>query len=112
MRYIITIDSTIDFAPSTETAEILQNVRTIISTRKGSVPLDRDFGISWEHLDKPLPVARSLMQADVIDAIEQYEPRAKVLSVEFEGGVEDELEGVLRPRVTINIGDEEEIEYE
>ena len=112
MNYSITIDTNIDFAPATEVAEILQNVKTIISTRKGTVPLDRDFGIGWKHLDKPLPVARSLMQAEIIDAIEQYEPRAKVVSIKFDEGTEDALQGILRPRVTINIGNEEEYENE
>lgn len=112
MNFIITINSEIDFAPDSETAEILQNVKTILSTRKGEVPLHRDFGISWQHIDKPLPVAKSLMQADIIDAIEEFEPRAKVVSVDFEDGANNALDGILRPRVTINIGNEEEGENE
>lgn len=75
----------VSFQPSSEREEILQNVRTILATRKGSVPLDRDLGLSWEHLDKPYPVARSLMTAAVIEAVESYEPRVRVESVEFEG---------------------------
>lgn len=35
----------IDFAPESETEEILQNLRTILATAMGSVPLDRAFGV-------------------------------------------------------------------
>lgn len=112
MKYKVTTNTGVDFAPDTEAAEILQNVRTIISTRKGSVPLDREFGISWAMVDKPLPVARSQMQAQVIEAIEKYEPRAKVQSVEFNNDVEGSAEGLLNPIVIISIGEEEEDEDE
>ncbi|MGN1149985.1 MAG: GPW/gp25 family protein, partial [Sutterella sp.] len=90
-----------------EVREILQNVRTILSTRKGSVPLDRDFGLTWEHVDKPLPVAKMLMRSEVIDAIEAYEPRAKVSSVDFEDDETSAMDGVLKPKVIVEIGEEE-----
>ena len=35
----------IAFAPRTPMEEIMQNVRTILTTRRGSIPLDRDFGM-------------------------------------------------------------------
>ena len=48
-EYEITADaSSINFAPASTTAEIIQNVRTILATRKGDVPLDREFGLSWD----------------------------------------------------------------
>ncbi len=95
----------VDFAPE-GVMEILQNVRTIITTRKGSVPLDRDFGLPWDAVDQPLPVAQMLMRSEVIDAIERYEPRAKVTSVDFAEDVEGAMDGVLKPIVTVQIGGE------
>ena len=53
MKYKVTLDEKINFAPDSEVEEILQNIRTILSTRIGTVPLDRDFGTTWEHIDKP-----------------------------------------------------------
>lgn len=103
MRYSVELAAAVNFGPTSETEEILQNVRTILSTRVGSVPLDRGFGLTWEHVDKPYPVARSLMTAAVIEAIEAYEPRASVESVEFNGDAEDAMDGLLRPRVTVSI---------
>lgn len=104
----ISLSDDVDFAPQSEVAEIVQNVRTILRTRLGSVPLFRDFGITWDHIDKPLPVAKALMIAAVIEAVEQFEPRAKVRNVSFEETASDAAEGILKPKVIISIGEEEE----
>lgn len=108
MRYTVTLDPDVDFAPSTEVREILQNVRTILSTRKGSVPLDRDFGLTWEHIDKPLPTAQMMIRSEIVDAVETYEPRARVVSIDFDSTETDYIDGILKPRVTVAIGDDEE----
>lgn len=108
MRYMVTLLNKVDFAPDSEAAEVLQNVRTILSTRIGSVPLHRDFGVTWEHIDKPLPVAMPLQIAAIIEAIQEFEPRAKVERVDFENSNVDAMDGVLIPRVLISLGDEEE----
>lgn len=110
MNYTVTLGGEIDFAPANETIEILQNVRTILSTRVGTVPLDRLFGLSWEHIDKPYLVAKSLVTVEIFDAIQKYEPRAKVQSVEFEASEQNPMEGLLRPKVIVSIGEEEDEE--
>ena len=38
MNFVVSLNSDVDFAPGTEVVEILQNVRTILATHKGSVP--------------------------------------------------------------------------
>lgn len=35
MNFVVSLDSDVNFAPETEVVEILQNVRTILATRKG-----------------------------------------------------------------------------
>lgn len=105
MNYVVSLGSEVNFDLETEVVEILQNVRTIIGTRKGTVPLDRDFGISWDYVDQPIAVAQMLMRSEIVDAVETYEPRAKVESVTFNGSQEDSLDGVLKPVVTVSIGD-------
>ena len=102
MRYSVSLDDSVDFAPSTEAAEILQNVRTILATRPGTVPLDRNIGVSWDYVDKPLDIAQTLARVAIIDAITAYEPRATVEAISFDG---DGLEGVLKPKVIITIGE-------
>lgn len=108
-QHVVTImSSRIDFAPATVAAEVVQNVRTIIATHIGTVPLFRDFGVSWDGIDRPLPVARAIVRAAVIEAIQKYEPRAVVDSVTWPEGDDaaaDAMEGIMRPTVTISLAD-------
>ena len=97
----------IDFTPKDILTEIIQNVRTIISTTQFSVPLDRRFGIDGTVIDLPLPVAMARISAEVIRAITEYEPRCRVMSVDFESTeATDAEEGHLLPKVSIAIKDE------
>lgn len=83
---------------------VLQNIAVILSTMRGSVPLYRDFGLTMEFLDKPVPVAKVMMISEVREAIERWEPRATVTSVTFS---EDPAQpGVLIPTVEVEISDE------
>ena len=102
-EYLVNLEAGIDLNPKSEVAEILQNVRMILTTRIGSVPLARDFGLSWEHIDQPINVARALMQSTIIDAVERFEPRVLVKAVAFDETSEDAMEGLLKPKVTISI---------
>ena len=111
MNYLVTSNGEIDFAPKTEVEEILQNVRTILSTLQGTVPLYRDFGVSWEHIDKPLSLAKTMNKEAIIEAIEEYEPRAKLVSVEYDDNEIDMMNGLLACRVIVSIGNEEEEEW-
>lgn len=105
-QHIITsMVSRINFSPATVAEEVVQNVRTILATQIGTVPLFRDFGVSWEGIDRPLPVARAIVRAAVIDAVQRFEPRAVVDSVEWSPDTEDALQGLLHPVVTISLAD-------
>lgn len=113
MNYTVTLGGAIDFAPANETIEILQNVRTILGTRVGTVPLDRLFGLSWKHIDKPFPVAKVLMTVEIVDAIEKYEPRVRVESIEFDETAQNAMDGLLKPKVIVSIvGDDDEEDEE
>ncbi len=59
LHEILIAGTEIDFAPSTELQEILQNVRTICTTAKYSVPLDREFGINGVFVDEPVNRAKA-----------------------------------------------------
>ena len=51
----------IEIFPDNEQLEVIQNVKTILTTMQGTVPLDRDFGIDSEVVDKPINVIRPLI---------------------------------------------------
>ncbi len=88
---------------ATGVAEIVQNVRTILATPKGSVPLDRDFGVIWTVLDRPLPEAKAAYTGDAVAQVQKYEPRVKVLSVGFRADTSGAMQGRLYPVVRIKI---------
>ncbi len=104
--YTVSVAKNINIAPETVTEEIIQNIQIILSTAKGTVPLDRDFGIDWTMLDEPTPMAMMLARTEIIDAIEEYEPRAKVKSITFKKDVDLARDGGLIPIVTVEINNE------
>lgn len=107
MNYIVTAyeKKEINLAPETVEEEILQNIIMILSTPRFSVPLDREFGLSQRFVDKPIPIAKTIGVAEVLDAIEKYEPRVEVLEVTFKEGPEDGMHGKLIPQVEVKIID-------
>lgn len=94
----------INLAPETVEEEILQNVAVILSTPKFSVPLDRGLGLAQRFLDKPIQLAQSILVSEVLEAIEQYEPRVQVDNVSYELG---KRPGALIPVVEVSIIDGE-----
>ena len=103
MLYAVSILNNINFAPDSVVAEVVQNVQTILATVKGSVPLDRDFRIDWSFVDEPLPQACMLARADIIDAINAYEPRAKVRQITFKTSMQQAMQGKVVPVVVLEI---------
>ena len=79
--------------------EVIRNVRVIVSTIKGQVALDRDFGMDPDLLDMPIPDAESFFLVQAMDQVRIYEPRAIVQTVEFES----DMNGKLSPKVVIEI---------
>lgn len=82
-------------------SSVLQNIAVILSTPKGSVPQYREFGLSAIFLDKPTPVAKMMMIAEIREAIERWEPRARFVGVTFEERVTQP--GTLWPTVEVEI---------
>jgi phage baseplate assembly protein W len=104
MVYSFTVDESpkLTLAPITLIEEIVQNVSMIVTTMKNTVPLFRDFGVSATFLDRPTVAAEAVLIADIIDAIEIYEPRAKVINVSF---VRNDMTGVLIPNLELGINE-------
>lgn len=101
MAYLVNANKqpAIDLAPNAVVDEVLQNVRTIITTIKGSVPLDRAFGIDGEVVDLPVNVAKAKLTNEIFRAVRLYEPRAVIESIDFEA----DLSGRLVPMVEVSI---------
>ena len=91
----------LNLAPATLAEEVLQNVRMIISTVKYSVPMDREFGIDGTVVDRPINIAKAHLSNEIFRAVRRYEPRAEIVSIEFNG---DEI-GKLTPTIKIQISE-------
>lgn len=87
---------------SPEAEDILRCLETLYSTRKGSQPLDRNFGLDWSFIDKPLPVAQQEYAFEVIKKTKEYEPRVKVKDVTYEF---DKINGQMKPVITLTKGE-------
>ena len=101
MSYLLAANQkpAIDFAPKTTVEEVLQNVRTIISTIKYEIPLDRGFGIDGDVIDMPMQQAQAKLTQEVFRAVRQYEPRAIIESISFTG----DASGKMVPKVEVSI---------
>lgn len=86
MKYIIRADDKITYAfcESDTVKSVIQNCHLILTTRKGSVPMYRIFGIDMDFVDRPIPVAQTMMIAKVKEALEEFEPRAGFVNLTFE----------------------------
>ena len=82
-------------------SSVLQNIAIILSTRQGTCPLYRGFGLPQKFLDKPIPVAMPMMYSEIKEAVEEYEPRAEIVDITFE--VDPSAPGRLIPTVEVNI---------
>lgn len=101
MSYVVTRKtiSNIDLAPDTEVAEILQNVQTLINIEKGTIPLDREMGISEKIIDMPIVQAKGKYMNEIFNNIRKYEPRATIGNITFTA----DLNGTLQPRIEVII---------
>ncbi len=85
---------------------VLQNIQLLLSTQKGSDPLRPDFGIDYfEILDNPTPLNVGKIKSIILDAIEQYEPRAKVKEMKID--YSNIANGRVVIRLTLGINDED-----
>jgi phage baseplate assembly protein W len=64
--------------------EILQNVRVIITTRIGTVMLDRKFGLDFTFLDAPQNKAQLMMVQQMCAGLTHFEPRVQFSNIQFD----------------------------
>ena len=78
-------------------AELDRQLALLLSTREGTMPLDREFGLNMDFVDMPPEVAKSLYTAEITKKTAQFIPEVRVQSVQWiHGG-----EGAFYPKVVI-----------
>ena len=85
-------------------ADIRRCLNYLYSTRAGSQPMNRDFGIDYDNIvGRPMEVAKNMLALEIISKTEKYEPRVIVDSVDF---LTDSVNGLLIPIIHIMKGDD------
>jgi hypothetical protein len=91
------LDGDIDFG-AVGRNEIFQNIKYIVLTEFFSVPLDREFGMDYSMVDRPMRIAEAILSQEVAMKITLYEPRAQFREINYE---ENMLAGKLSPTVKV-----------
>lgn len=63
--------------------EVYRNLQVLYGTHTGEQALDRDFGIDISTTDYPQKSAQALLAAEYVRKTKMYEPRARVVRVEW-----------------------------
>lgn len=63
---------------------IIQNIALLLNTKKGTIPMYRDFGLPMEFIDKPIDVAETMAVLEISEALEKFETRAKLKNLSLE----------------------------
>lgn len=82
--------------------DIMRCLYTLYRSRVGTLALDRDFGIDWSFIDKPIATAKAMIEAELIRKTRKYESRAEVQSVTWTGNASN---GLVKPKVVLKIVD-------
>lgn len=91
------LETHVEIAPAGALArEVRRCLSVLYGTRAGSVALDREFGLSWEGLDRPMEAAKAFLSAEIIAKTQRYEPRVRVLEVTWNVYAD---RGILAPKV-------------
>ncbi len=102
MRYTISANDGAELTlnESNVVASVLQNVRIILTTIQGTVPMYRDFGLSRDHRGRAIHTVLPMLYADIREKVEKYEPRVRVDNVVIE---QAENDGSIIPTVEVTI---------
>ena len=84
---------------------VIQNLSILLATKQGSCPLYRNFGLPMRFIDKPVEVAKTIMIAEIMDAVMEYEPHASIVNIGFAGDEDDP--GKIIPTLEVEITDEQ-----
>lgn len=90
------------FAPG-QIQEISKNLRNLFSIPEGSIPLNRRLGLSWTMLSQIPPNMENDYATDLIEKVEEFEPRVSVNEVLFHY----DKEGAVTVNVTLERRDKE-----
>jgi len=93
----------INLMPATKQEEIVQNLSVLLDTPKGSVPLGREIGVSWDSIDRPMPFGAQQFTIDATEAAQDFEPRVQIREADY---VQMNSNGYMKAVLEVSIEDE------
>lgn len=81
-----------------EARRLYRDLWNLYSCRRGSIPINRDFGLDWGILAAPLDDVQGSFTAEVMGQTDKYVPEAMVTAVEYEY---DDEHGAVVPRILV-----------
>ena len=57
---------------------IIRQLSTLYKTRRGSIPMHRDFGLLWDILAESTPIFQNRFTVEVVTQTEKYVPEKEV----------------------------------
>lgn len=84
-----------DYAGASLLDELRKNITTLFGTPEGTVPGDRHFGINTEFVGKPGPVVQNLLSLEIIEKVNEYEPRLAVKNITFEHNMDGHVKALV-----------------
>ncbi|MDE6727913.1 MAG: GPW/gp25 family protein [Oscillospiraceae bacterium] len=101
----VVIDQDADFSANLretdEVSSIIQNIALLLNTKKGTIPMYREFGLPMEFVDKPMNVAETIATLEISEALEAFEPRATLKDLRFKPSNDGRMS--IQLEVTINV---------
>lgn len=94
-------DYSANFRETDEISSIKQNVALILNTKKGTIPMYREFGLPMEFIDKPMNVAETIATLEISEALETFEPRASLKDLQFKQSKDGRMS--IQLEVTVNV---------
>lgn len=67
-------------------ADLDRKLNLLMTTREGTMPLDREFGIDMDCVDRPPEVAKSLYTAEITKKVAKFIPEVRVREVTWSHG--------------------------
>lgn len=85
---------------STKEKRVLESINNLLNTKAGTLAGNREFGLDYSCLDKPIKVAEALLIQDIYVKVQQFEPRANIQSVNC---TIDGKDGKITTRMVIEV---------
>lgn len=88
-----------DYADKRMLPELQRCAEALFSIPAGTLPMDREFGISMEYLDRPASVAVNFYVLEAHNKAAKYLPECKIKNITFSMG----HDGRMKPKIILTV---------